>query len=124
MSPGDAACIEYCTKRESRASGHDPFSHGSPGTLQRRGGPRGSGDQLDYLKDVIDEGADLLDIAKLSFSSFLRHHRGLALYQALSLQNESREMDRLFIIYGPPGTGKTRWATNNARLDPLYSQVR
>jgi len=70
---------------------------------------RGQRSDLDAVKSAIDGGATMEELAETYFGSFLRYHRGFALYFGLRQQPRCFTPD-VFVFYGATGTGKTRKA--------------
>lgn len=98
-----AASIAYCQKESTRA------------TLVKDCGPhvfgelpvgKGSRTDINDLKDILDRGGSVRDIAEADFGVFLRYSRSLMLYCRLT--QKPRECQTfLQVLYGPPGAGKT-----------------
>lgn len=69
---------------------------------------RGKRNDLEAVKELIDEGATDGDVADAHFGTFVRYHRGLAAYKRAKYQKKSRDV-KVFVLWGAPGVGKTRW---------------
>lgn len=84
--------------------------------------PGGAGCRSDLvaLKNDIDAGKRLSEIADTHFGTYLRYHRGINLYRGLKAT--PRTWETLVIVYwGNTGTGKTRAVHENAT--DLYTHV-
>lgn len=66
----------------------------------------------DDLKDAVDKGATIRDLANDHFSSFLRYNKGLEKVIAMRDHNRVSTFKplRVICIYGDPGCGKTKYA--------------
>lgn len=99
------ANMEYCTKETSRSAG--PFYFPSESDWQDIKGS-GKRSDLDDLKDAIDNGASIAEVANEHFASYLKFSNGIRSYMALRAQPRvNQEMDVKF-WYGATGTGKTK----------------
>lgn len=109
---GDAkidSMIAYCSKTETRVSG--PWEHGIK--------PVGKGKRSDLLEmqELLDKGAEEMDIAKSFFSTWARNHRAVARYCAMAAKNPRSWVTYTEVWLGPPGCGKgarvqERWKPN------------
>ncbi len=110
MSIGNAEHnIVYCTKDATRIDG--PWEHGQ----RPQQGARKDLLRYDRLKDLLQAGQSLLDVAEADFHSFLRFGRGLQNYQAMlesKPRDSPRARTRLTIVLGDPGMGKNTWVRN------------
>lgn len=75
---------------------------------------QGKRSDLDAIKERIDEGASIIDVAHESFGSFLRYRNGFRDYICLT-QPQRDFMPNITVLWGPPGTGKTFRAFNAAK---------
>ncbi len=67
---------------------------------------QGKRSDLDRVKELIDDGATIKDIATTEFPAFVKFFRGIQKYQALTTA-EREHKTRLIIITGTPGTFKS-----------------
>lgn len=92
---------DYCRKEEGRLDG--PWEHG-----EFASGGQGHRSDLAEIKEKLDEGATLLQLAEEHFNSFVRYHRSFALYSVLRGPKRNFQTVGIFIL-GPTGTGKSKW---------------
>lgn len=90
---------DYCRKEESRISG--PIEGGT--WEQRRGQRR----DLEVVKEKLDEGVSISDIAGEHFGIWCRYRKSFDAYQLLRSAPRG-EKTKLVILWGKAGTGKTR----------------
>lgn len=64
-------------------------------------------DQLLEVKKLIDEGAELEDIAQSHFKIFIHHAKMLKQYRDTIAITQRSRPTKLIILTGPPGTGKS-----------------
>lgn len=90
----------YCTKEEGRLLG--------PWVLGKE--PRqGARSDLAELKELLDAGKPLTEIAQQQFNNYLRFSRGIEKYQLLMTKPRNWEME-ILVYWGATGVGKTRQA--------------
>lgn len=67
---------------------------------------------LNALKDIIDNGGDMMDIANADFGTYLRYSRGFEKYKQMVDQKKRRSFRKVkvCVLSGPTGCGKTRRA--------------
>jgi len=105
--------VAYCTKEDTRVRG--PYEKGSAPVQGKRS-------DLSSVKDMIDGGASIADVAEEHFSSFVRYHRGLQLYMDVRNSVKVRNFQtELLVLYGAPGTGKTSWVLEFLRVNKMTS---
>lgn len=77
---------------------------------------QGQRSDLEEIKQKLDEGASLKNIADDYFSDFIRYHSGLSKYKGLVEKEKTKTFRKLTVIVheGPTGTGKTRTAMEQA----------
>lgn len=91
----------YCRKPDTRVWG--PYEWGSfewqqPGTRA----------DLERLREAVERGDPILDIARDNFSDWCRHHRAVDRYRFLVQQaNTALRTVRVTLISGPTGAGKS-----------------
>jgi len=92
--------IDYCTKEDTRVE--DPITHGEPKQ-------QGARNDLVRVREMLDEGRPLVEIARENFSAFVRYERGFRSYARLIATRRDWPME-ILVLVGPSGTGKTRRA--------------
>ncbi len=92
--------LDYVIKGETRAEGQLPQIYGEAVDNQ------GQWSDLETARELVCSGG-LLAVAEEQFGTFLRYHRGLALYAALKAAPRSQP-PRVGYYWGPSGSGKTR----------------
>lgn len=77
---------DYCMKEESQMSG--PWEFGSDENISE-----GKGDRSDLkdIKEMVDNGKSMLDIAEDHFGSFVRYNKGIQLYKELKDAESSQK---------------------------------
>ncbi len=99
-----AQAIEYCRKEDSRVDG--PWSTGAPKS-------QGARVDLEEIRQSIDNGKSLRDIARDDFAKWCQYRRAFAEYRSLIEEKRSWKT-KVVWIYGPTGTGKSRQAHEEA----------
>nr|AOV86232.1 putative rep protein [uncultured virus]AOV86281.1 putative rep protein [uncultured virus] len=64
-------------------------------------------DQLLEVKKLLDEGAELEDIAQSHFKVFMHHAKMLKQYRDTIAVTQRTRPTKLLVLTGPPGTGKS-----------------
>lgn len=114
---------EYCSKEESRWTDVDDvwsdehprmFEYGD--CPERRQGRR---NDLVEVKEKLDAGVGMREIADEHFGSFVRYNRGFQVYRQLR-QAQRTWVTTTTVLFGPPGTGKTRRALEEAGGDAYW----
>lgn len=106
--------LTYCTKEETRLLG--PWVW--PSNYKAKG-KQGKRSDLDQVIELIDEGMNLTDIARLHPNTTLRYNRHLDWYQRQSDRIHNRNVVHynarmeIHAIIGPAGCGKTRYVIEN-----------
>ncbi len=92
----------YCAK-----VGDDTFISGpyETGTYTKVGART----DLIAVKEDLDAGVPMLDIAERHFANWTRYHRSFTLYRTMKM-NRRKEIHSVTVIYGSTGTGKTTYA--------------
>jgi len=83
---------------------------------------QGSRSDLEAVKEMLDSGAKMGEIADAHFEPFLRHHRAFYVYRDLKAPIRSTPTD-LHVLVGPPGTGKSFFASHFSIPDDTYHVV-
>lgn len=104
--------IIYCTKSESKIDGTE-FRYGNPA---KQG--QGARNDLIDLKNDLDKGKKLKDIADDHFEEFLRYNRGIKEYMLLKTKKRTWKTE-LHIIVGPAGCGKTKHVYDTYNIDDI-----
>ena len=95
----------YCTKESTRVAG--PWEFGTAVKERQRS-------DLDKAAQLIDEGKSLRDVAIECKSTFIRYHKGLRAYEAITRSKGPRtfgpEGPEVWVFWGETGTGKSRRA--------------
>lgn len=89
--------IAYCTKEDN-----DAFKDGSPMSQGRRS-------DLEEIKESLDGGATMTEIAEQHFSKWVVYRRSFQAYMALKMTSRSW-VTQVHVLWGKTGTGKTRFA--------------
>lgn len=89
----------YCSKEETRKDGTEIVEWGDEPA-------QGSRSDLESVRELINDGGSMLDIANSHFGSFIRYHRGFEKYMLLK-QSQRTWKTKVTVIFGPPGTGKS-----------------
>lgn len=103
----------YCLKEDSRIFGPwelpEPMPELQPGKRS----------DLDAVKESLQGGCSLAEVADEHFGTFIRYSRGIREYMGLQAPAERGEcVTRVF--YGPPGSGKSRRAVHECGDEPYY----
>ena len=63
---------------------------------------------------MLDNGANMLEIADKHFGSFVRYHRGIRQYNDMvSARRNLLRNVQVIVCIGPAGSGKSTWAMTN-----------
>lgn len=103
---------KYCTKEEGRLAG--PWVLGEEPQKGKRS-------DLSELKELLDAGKPLSEVAEKQFGNYLRYSRGIEKYQLLKTPPRSWKTE-VEVLYGPTGVGKTRQA--NEEHPNAYFKIR
>lgn len=90
--------VEYCSKSETRISG--PFIFGDPPTPGKR-------TDLVELKQDLDEGLNLRQIASNHFAPYIKYARGIQSYRRL-MSSPRNFKTTVTVLYGDTGVGKSK----------------
>lgn len=114
--------IEYCKKEDTRIEG--PWEYG-----ERK--EQGKRNDLAEVKEKLDKGASLVEIADSHFSSFVRYHKSFKEYKRLKTAKRQWKTE-VQVFWGPTGSGKSRrameenpgayWKTNSQWWDDYDGQ--
>lgn len=96
--------VAYCSKAETRVSG--PHSFGDAPAQGKR-------TDLDAVKETIDAGGCLMDIADNHFTSFVKYERGIKSYMTMKAPKRETK-SKVYVLWGPTGTGKSFWCESEA----------
>lgn len=93
---------EYCRKEESRVPGTEPIEWGT------FGGNQGQRSDLLELKDSLDKGLKLEEVADKHFECFLKYNRSIKEYINLKKKVQRSWYSEISIFWGEPGSGKSK----------------
>lgn len=105
---------DYCTKAETRQPGSEPVELGEP---VRQAGQR---TDLDAVKQSLDAGKSLLEIADAHFEQFCRYGRAFKEYKLLRSDSNRNWHTHCTVYHGPSGTGKSSRAYQEAGPDAFW----
>lgn len=97
--------IKYCSKSKTKIG--DTVMFGSPKNEQ------GKRNDLIEVKELLDNGGSMLDVADNHFEAFIRYNRGFEKYLLMKRGKEIRPNKKVILIVGQPGSGKTTYCYNN-----------
>jgi len=69
---------------------------------------QGQRNDLVAIQKRLDEGTDMLTIAREHFGSWVKNRKSFAEYQTLIRLTRRSWKTKVIVYYGPPGSGKTR----------------
>lgn len=90
--------VEYCSKEDTRLSG--PFIFGEAPQQGKR-------TDLADLKQDLDEGFNLRQIATTHFAPYIKYARGIQSYRRL-MSNSRNFKTNVTVLYGDTGVGKSK----------------
>ena len=100
--------IDYCKKEG------DWLEWGEPVQSQQ-----GRHTDLEDVKRMIDEGADLVEVAEKHFGDFVRYHRRFMIYADLKNRKKQKQRDAckptVIVYLGAAGSGKSHHCWNDER---------
>lgn len=102
--------IDYCKKDSTPENPYQEFGCLAVSNQGRR-------TDLEEVKELLDQGGSLLDVAESHFGDFCRYHRGFERYQSLRAPRTVRRV-QVYCLWGAAGTGKTRFVFE--REDKLW----
>lgn len=104
----------YCTKEESRVLG--PFDFGDAPAPGRR-------TDLERAKELLDNGASLLDVSGECFGTYLRYHVGIEKYRNMRhpIRNSKTRVE---VHWGVAGAGKTYGVYDNHGVENVFNMPR
>lgn len=91
---------QYCTKE-----GDVLVNYGINGDTRQ-----GERNDLSKVKELLDGGGTLRDVADLDFNTFLKYNRGLDLYAKIRREEPRDFRTQCVWLWGPTGSGKSRRA--------------
>jgi hypothetical protein len=91
---------KYCSKSETSVEGSFA-EYGQPGQQGKR-------NDLDAVKQDLDSGKSIQEIADKHFATFVKFHAGIE--KAITLLQKKRDFRPIVtVIVGPPGSGKSKY---------------
>ncbi len=105
----------YCNDEKKRVDGTDVVEFGEHGFQGKR-------NDLEAVKEILDNGGTMKEVADLHFAPFVRNFRGFNYYLALSRPKMRDWITFTTVLWGPPGTGKTKRAHWMAGEDSYWMQ--
>lgn len=93
--------LAYVSKEDTRMPGGEPLILGDP-----PGEGQGSRADLLAVKQIIDDGGTVFDVADKHFGTFLRYERGLQSY-ANHCATPRTDPPKTYYFWGPTGCGKS-----------------
>jgi len=108
--------VAYCSKTLTREDGTETVIYGEYKSKQTKNSsliqkPK-KGEATMNLKQLLDNGATMKEVADEHFSMFLRHGRAFYSYRAISIPPRNIKTTCI-VIYGPTNTGKSKWCLEN-----------
>lgn len=100
---------DYCSKEDTRVEG--PWTFG----VEPEQGKR---TDLDDVKEAIDSGASMKEIAQAHFGHFIKYERGFRSYKN-TLATPRDFKTEVIVCYGPTGTGKSMYCAALTK-DPYW----
>lgn len=102
---------DYCRKEESRVEG--PWEAGEISAPGKRS-------DLDSVKQMLDAGASMPEVADASFGSWCRYRKAFSAYKMMKMEKKDSPKE-VFVLWGEAGTGKTRHVYDTEGFE-LYSK--
>lgn len=91
--------IRYCQDPGKRVPGTEFLEQGTKAKSGKR-------TDLDDIKNRIDNGESMRDVAENHFADYVRYHKGFEKYKSIRKEPAPRETT-VEVYWGPTGTGKT-----------------
>ncbi len=105
----------YCVDEKKRVANTDVVEFGEHGVQGKR-------NDLNAVKEMLDGGSTMKEVADMAFGPFVRNFRGFNYYLALSRPKMRDWITFTTVLWGPPGTGKTKRAHWMAGEDSFWLQ--
>lgn len=93
---------DYCKKPERVEGGHA----GEYGVMTAEHEGQGKRNDLLIVKELVDEGKSMMEIAESNFPTFVRYNKGIQLYKQMKIKPRNRNTI-CFVLYGVANAGKT-----------------
>lgn len=91
---------DYCSKSDTRLEG--PFQYGQEPKQGKR-------NDLDCLKEAIDQGCSEVDLWEVNFPAMVKFNRGVREYKRIKSGVRAWKTE-VTVLWGPTGTGKSKTA--------------
>ncbi len=107
------ASIDYCTKSDTRVTGYEPVTRGTP--------PQGKGRRTDLARiaDLIESSASIRTIFRSCPSSTIIHFSSIEKLRRYIVPKFDIQK-HIFVLWGDTGTGKTRSVREKFRKEELF----
>lgn len=102
---------EYASKEDSRVSEPEEFGEARDS--------QGARSDLESIKEKLDSGAPMVEVAQSHFGSWVRYHKSFERYVTL-IQQQRSWVTEAVVFWGPSGTGKSRRACEMAGPDAYW----
>jgi len=102
----------YCTKEDTRVAG--PWEFGEAPVNQ------GKRNDLGEVKQLLDEGKTVMQVAETQFASVMRYQKNLCWYAANKTAKNRQWPTFTTVLWGEPGVGKTRRVMEEAGPDAYW----
>jgi len=102
----------YCSKEDTRVEG--PWEKGEEPTQGRR-------NDLQEIKEKLDAGATVADIADSHYSQWCRYRHAFQEYKQIK-QPKRDFKTKVCVLWGPTGTGKSSFVREKAGIDCYWKE--
>jgi hypothetical protein len=100
--------LAYCSKENS------PLVFGAP-MIQ------GERTDIALVKDLIDQGKSMIEVANTDFKTYVRFKRSLEGYRTMVQNKTTYEKPKVVCNLGKTGTGKSRFVYDNHEIESIWS---
>lgn len=109
--PDSLGAYRYCQKDDT-FTGRHRFSIG-------RVHAQGARTDIETIKEMIEDGKSLMEVADKFPKQFIRYHTGIGKMMALSVEDRDYAPE-VTVCWGPTGTGKTTYVRSLFDKDAIY----